>query len=125
MLSREKQGLEKRLQHSTSKLTQIQAELAEEKDLRKALQLNQTSWQVKYKKLENELSELKAAKETEIIDLKEQIRDLMFFLDAQKQIEKSVDRDEIATGRIVMPPSPNSGKPSGSRERGHKGYKKY
>lgn len=118
-LSRDKQALEKRLQHSTNKLSQLQTELTEEKDLRKALQLNQSSWQTKYKKLQDELS----AKETEVTDLKEQIRDLMFFLDAQKQIEESVDREEIATGRIVIPPSPKAGKSSGSR--GNKGHKKH
>lgn len=117
-LSREKQTLEKRLQHSNSKLAQIQTELTEEKDLRKALQSNQVLWQAKYKKLQDELSELKTAKETEITDLKEQIRDLMFFLDAQKQIEQSVDREEIAAGQIVIPSSPKSGKSSGSR--GHR-----
>ncbi|XP_020282126.1 BRCA1-associated protein [Pseudomyrmex gracilis] len=115
-LSREKQTLEKRLQHSNNKLAQIQAELTEEKDLRKALQSNQVLWQAKYKKLQDELSELKTAKETEIADLKEQIRDLMFFLDAQKQIENSTDREEIAAGQIVIPPSPKGGKSSGSRE---------
>ena len=96
--------LDKRLQHSTNKLAQIQTELTEEKDLRKALELNQTSWQIKYKTLQDELS----AKEAEITDLKEQNRDLMFFLEAQKQIDESVDRDEIATGRIVIPSSPKS-----------------
>lgn len=88
-------------------------ELTEEKDLREALQLNQTSWQTKYKTLQDELS----AKEAEITDLKEQNRDLMFFLEAQKQIDESVNRDEIATGRIVIPLSPKSGKSSGSRGR--------
>lgn len=122
-LNRDKQTLEKRLQHSTNKLAQVQAELTEEKDLRKALQLNQTLWQTKYKKLQDELSELKATKEIEITDLKEQIRDLMFFLDAQKQIEESADRDEIAAGRIVIPPSSKNGKSSGSR--GHKSHKKH
>lgn len=111
--------LDKRLQHSTNKLAQIQTELTEEKDLRKALQLNQTSWQAKYKKLQDELS----TKEAEITDLKEQNRDLMFFLDAQKQIDESVDRNEIATGRIVIPSSPKDGKSSGSR--GYKNQKRH
>ncbi|XP_012058743.1 PREDICTED: BRCA1-associated protein [Atta cephalotes] len=111
--NRDKQMLDKRLQHSTNKLAQIQTELTEEKDLRKALELNQTSWQTKYKTLQDELS----AKEAEITDLKEQNRDLMFFLEAQKQIDESVDRDEIATGRIVIPSSPKSEKSSGSRGR--------
>lgn len=123
MLNRDKQTLEKRLQQSINKLTQIQAELTEEKELRKALQLNQTSWQTKYKTLQDELSELKTTKETEIVDLKEQIRDLMFFLDAQNQIEKSADRDEIAAGRIVVPPSSSNEKSSGSRSQ--KGRKKH
>lgn len=111
------------MQHSTNKLSQTQTELTEEKDLRKALQLNQTSWQTKYKKLQDELNELKTSKETEITDMKDQIRDLMFFLDAQQQIEKSVDREEIAAGRIVVPPSPSGGKSSGSR--GHKSHKRH
>ncbi|XP_039312302.1 BRCA1-associated protein isoform X3 [Solenopsis invicta] len=118
-LNRDKQTLDKRLQHSTNKLAQIQAELAEEKDLRKALQSNQTSWQGKCKKLQDELS----TKEAEITDLKEQNRDLMFSLDAQKQIDESIDRNEIATGRIVIPPTPKDGKSSGSR--GHKNQKRY
>ncbi|XP_039312301.1 BRCA1-associated protein isoform X1 [Solenopsis invicta] len=117
-LNRDKQTLDKRLQHSTNKLAQIQAELAEEKDLRKALQSNQTSWQGKCKKLQDELS----TKEAEITDLKEQNRDLMFSLDAQKQIDESIDRNEIATGRIVIPPTPKDGKSSGSR--GHKNQKR-
>jgi len=115
--------LEKRLQNSINKLTQVQTELTEEKDLRKALQLNQTSWQTKCNKLKDELSELKISKEEEIADLKEQIRDLMFFLDAQKQIKESDDRDEIAAGRIVIPPNPKNEKPSGLR--GHKHHKKH
>ncbi|XP_024872142.1 BRCA1-associated protein [Temnothorax curvispinosus] len=110
-LNRDKQTLDKRLQHCTNKLAQIQTELSEEKDLRKALQLNQTSWQAKYKKLQDDV----ATKEAEITNLKEQNRDLMFFLDAQKQIDESADRNEIAAGRIVIPPSPKDGKSSGSR----------
>lgn len=99
--------------------------MTEEKDLRKALQSNQVLWQAKYTKLQEELSELKSAKETEIADLKEQIRDLMFFLDAQKQIEESTDREEIAAGQIVIPPnqSKDERKSSGS-SRGHKSYKR-
>ncbi|XP_077266009.1 BRCA1-associated protein isoform X2 [Temnothorax americanus] len=118
-LTRDKQTLDKRLQHSTNKLAQIQAELSEEKDLRKALQLNQTSWQAKYKKLQDDV----ATKEAEITTLKEQNRDLMFFLDAQKQIDESADRNEIAAGRIVIPPSPKDGKSSGSR--GYKSQKRH
>lgn len=36
------------------------------------------------------------------MDLKEQLRDIMFFLEAQKQIEASDAKDEIAGGKIVI-----------------------
>ncbi|KAG7202365.1 hypothetical protein KM043_018691 [Ampulex compressa] len=114
-VTRDKQSLEKRLQHASSKLIQVQAELTEERELRKALQLNQTSWQAKYKKLQDEMQEFKTTKQAEITDLREQIRDLMFFLEAQKEIEKSVDRDEIATGRIVIAQNSSESKSTNSR----------
>ncbi|XP_066594067.1 BRCA1-associated protein [Prorops nasuta] len=108
LLCKEKQSLEKRLQSSGSKLNQAQSDLSEEKQLREALQLNQTSWQVKHKRLQDEMTELKVSKEAEITDLREQVRDLMFFLEAQKQIENSKDREEIATGHIVIPENQSS-----------------
>lgn len=101
-MTREKQSLEKKLQNSSIKLNQAQSQLAEEKELRQALQMNQLTWQNKHKQLQDEMSELKDKKEAESTDLKEQIRDLMFFLEAQKQIENSAEREEIASGRIVM-----------------------
>ncbi|XP_014211557.1 BRCA1-associated protein [Copidosoma floridanum] len=109
-LTREKLAIEKKLQHSNAKLTQIQAQLAEEKELRKALQDNQTSWQIKHKQLQDEMNVYKEKKETEINELNEQLRDLMFFLEAQKQIENSADKEEIASGRIVIEPSSNNPK---------------
>lgn len=110
-LTREKQVIEKKLQSSTSKLTQAQAQLSEEKELRQALQLNQTSWQIKHKQLQDEMNDMKEKKELEATDLREQIRDLMFFLEAQKQIENSSEREEIASGRIVMEPNPDNKNP--------------
>lgn len=99
---REKQAIEKKFQSSTFKLSQTQAQLAEEKALRQALQHNQSSWQIKHKELQDEMNDLKEKKEVETTDLREQIRDLMFFLEAQKQIENSPDKEEIASGRIVI-----------------------
>ncbi|XP_058794633.1 BRCA1-associated protein [Phymastichus coffea] len=104
VLTREKQALEKKLQNSSTKLSQAQSQLAEEKELRQALQHNQASWQAKHKKLQDEMNEYKEKKESESSDLQEQIRDLMFFLEAQKQIENSAEKEEIASGRIVIGP---------------------
>lgn len=98
---------------------QAQSELSEEKELRKALQLNQTSWQTKHKQLQDELTECKVTKDDEITDLREQVRDLMFFLEAQKQIDNSVDKDEIASGQIIIPETSKTAKQHRS-SRSHK-----
>lgn len=112
--------MEKKLHTLTNKLSQLQSELSEEKELRKALQLNQTSWQTKHKSLQDEMKSYKEAKEAEISDLKEQVRDLMFFLEAQKQIEQSEEKEEIASGRIVIGPSATETKSSSKGRKKHK-----
>lgn len=38
----------------------------------------------------------------EIGELKEQVRDLMFFLEAQNTIDKSVDREDIVNGSVIV-----------------------
>ncbi|KAK0183329.1 hypothetical protein PV327_001380 [Microctonus hyperodae] len=119
-VNREKQILEKKLQHSNLKFNQIQSELKEEKDLREALQQNQISWQSKQKQLQNEYTEYKNIKENEFKDMQEQIRDLMFFLDAQKQIENSSDKNDIAGGTIIVPETSNVVKPTRSRKQHRK-----
>ncbi|XP_001603354.2 BRCA1-associated protein [Nasonia vitripennis] len=118
-LTREKQSIEKKLQNSNAKLTQAQSQLSEEKELRQALQHNQTSWQIKHKQLQDEMNEFKEKKEVETTDLKEQIRDLMFFLEAQKQIENSADREEIASGRIVVGPGSTTPKSKSKKDKKH------
>jgi hypothetical protein len=49
----------------------------------------------------------------------------MFFLEAQKQISESADRDEIAEGRIVIgeaaqPSTPSTGSAKKDRRRRHR-----
>lgn len=45
--------------------------------------------------------------------MKDQLRDVMFYLEAQKKISESTERDEIAEGTIVIAESSssNSNKP--------------
>eukprot|EP00802_Teleaulax_amphioxeia_P007029 Tamp_07035.p1 GENE.Tamp_07035~~Tamp_07035.p1 ORF type:complete len:504 (+),score=106.82 Tamp_07035:818-2329(+) len=47
-----------------------------------------------------------AKKDDEIRDLQDQVRDLMFFLEAQKSVEASDDSEDIRNGQIVMQASP-------------------
>lgn len=69
----------------------------------KALQSNQTSWQSKYTQLETNYRKLQIEKEVEITELKDQIRDLMFYMEAQNTIANSDLKDEIATSSISVP----------------------
>lgn len=56
------------------------ADLMEERQLGKALRKNQEKFQQKISEMEAKYNE----KEKEIVDLKEQLRDLMFFIDAKQ-----------------------------------------
>lgn len=69
----------------------------------KALQSNQTSWQSKYTSLETNYRKYQIEKEGEINELKDQIRDLMFYMEAQNTIANSDLKDEIATSSISVP----------------------
>lgn len=111
--------MEKKIQATSQKLEKTQTELVEEKALRKSLEMNQTSWQTKHKQLSDELIEVKTKKEAEVVDLKEQLRDIMFFFEAQKQIESSDHRDEIAEGRIIVGPEANTSKNSSRASKRH------
>lgn len=95
---KEKQAIEKKMAAMNAKLTTVLRDLAEEKQFSKTLQLNHTSWQTKYANLEKLYKE----KEQEASELKEQVRDLMFYMEAQSTISKSDLKDEIAEGSVSV-----------------------
>lgn len=95
---KEKQALEKKLAAMNARLTTVLRDLAEEKQFSNTLQMNHTDWQTKYASLEKQYKE----KEQEVIDLKEQVRDLMFYMEAQNTISNSELKDEIADGAVTV-----------------------
>lgn len=95
---KEKQALEKKMNAMSARLTKVLRDLAEEKELSKTLQLNHTSWQTKYASLEKQYKE----KEAEVVELKEQVRDLMFYMEAQNTISKSDIKDELVEGSVTV-----------------------
>ncbi|XP_018335142.1 BRCA1-associated protein [Agrilus planipennis] len=117
--NKDKQSLERKVAQQASRLSLITNELNEEKQLGKALRNNQQQWQNKITKLEESLNELKTTKENEIAELKEQIRDLMFYIDAQQVIAKSDNKDEIASGTVTVGEAPQQ-----QSKRKHRGKKK-
>ncbi|EFA05346.2 BRCA1-associated protein [Tribolium castaneum] len=112
-LTKEKLALERKIAQQSVKLNATLNDLNEEKQLGKALRNNQQQWQTK-------LGELQAEKDTmakEITELREQVRDLMFFIDAKQVIEKSDDRDDIAGGTITVGAEPAKNKRKGKKKR--------
>ncbi|XP_046386167.1 BRCA1-associated protein [Ischnura elegans] len=99
---REKQAQERKVQQLSAKLNAIQTELQEEKQMSKGMQHNQSIWHEKFISLEKKFEEQQKEKEKEIQSLKEQLRDIMFYLEAQNQIAQSPDRDDIAGGEVVV-----------------------
>ncbi|XP_030374054.1 BRCA1-associated protein [Scaptodrosophila lebanonensis] len=88
-IQKEKQNLERKLAHHSTKLKEVMKQLTEERELSKALQDNQSSWHTKYKALEQQFNELKHLHDKEVLELKEQLRDVMFFLDTQEKMANS------------------------------------
>jgi BRCA1-associated protein len=112
-LNKEKLALEKKVNQQSLKLTSSLNDLNEERQLGKALRNNQQQWQNKLAKLQEETE----SKDKEIAELKEQVRDLMFFIDAKQVIEKSDEREDIAGGTITVGAEP-------ARPKSKKGKKK-
>ncbi|XP_035893065.1 BRCA1-associated protein [Anopheles stephensi] len=98
-LTKEKNSLERKITQLTSKLSTVLGELAEEKQFGKTLQANQITWQTKFSTLEKQCTE----KEQEIVELKEQVRDLMFYMEAQNTIAGSELKSELVDGTVVLP----------------------
>ncbi|XP_067015276.2 BRCA1-associated protein isoform X2 [Anabrus simplex] len=120
-LTREKQNLDKKLHQVMSRLSSTQAELSDERQMSQALRQNQHEWQKKFSGLEKQFADYKATKDKELQDVREQLQDVMFFLDAQQKISESADRDEIAEGRIVIGEAPQTA----ASGRGHRRRKRH
>lgn len=88
----------------------------------KALRSNQSDWETKCAQLEQKFQKYQTDKEAEIANLKDEIRDLMFYMEAQSAVANSNLKDELkdATIKIVDAPAPAA---SGSSKRG-RGKKK-
>ncbi|XP_038059947.1 BRCA1-associated protein-like [Patiria miniata] len=101
---KEKAGLERKCSQLNSRLNKISAELKEEKEMNRCLRDNQQLWQNKVADLEKKYTEDSKQQQGEINELKEQLRDLMFYLDAQQKIGSTSEdtRQEIQDGQIVI-----------------------
>ncbi|XP_015786948.1 BRCA1-associated protein [Tetranychus urticae] len=103
-LLRDKQTLEKKVGQLTSRLSKVLHDVQEEKEMNKCLAQNQDLWSQKLKQTEQDLKTAIEKKDTEIQELKEQVRDLMFFFEASNKLKdvKEATQEEIEEGQIVM-----------------------
>lgn len=95
-LNKDKSNLEKKLHITSTKLAKIQSELTDERQINKSLGLNQEQFQTKLREAENEVS----TKQKIIVDLEEQLRDLMFFVEARDKLKESV-KDNVVSQQEV------------------------
>lgn len=78
-----------------------------------ALRSNQSGWEAKCLALDEKFKKYEAEKEAEIADLKDQVRDLMFYMEAQNVIGNSELKDEIGTSSVTISnPEPDTSKKS-------------
>lgn len=84
----------------------------------KALRSNQREWELKCAAVEKKFSDYRTEKEQQVSSLKDEIRDLMFYLEAQNTVANSHLKDEIADTSISIsqPPETPGSASSGSKK---------
>ncbi|XP_075983811.1 BRCA1-associated protein [Anticarsia gemmatalis] len=98
-LTKDNKTLEKKLHQVTNKLSTLQNELSEERGLAAALANSQAEWQARAKVREENFVK-------EVSELKEQLRDVMFFVEARGQLQAAGPDIEGATVSVAPPPKP-------------------
>ncbi|XP_074593828.1 BRCA1-associated protein [Brevipalpus obovatus] len=118
-ISKEKASMEKKINQLSTRLGKVFTDLQEEKEISKCLGENQELWSKKLQETEKQLRSLIEKKDQEISELKDQVRDLMFFLEAQNKLKDvaGATEDEIKDSHVVVGSSPSTSKPRRSRKK--------
>ena len=110
-LGKEKANLEKKCAVLQTKLGKMQSELEEEKEINKMLRSNQEVYQTKLKTIEETMLLMNKQKDDEIKELKMELRDLMFYLDAPNQMSKetNLSKEELESSSLsIREPTPSA-----------------
>ena len=110
-LDKEKSKAEKRQTELHIRLTKTMRQLEEEQQMNKSLRQNQIEWQAKVDEIQTKVNDVQTQKDQEIKELQEQIRDLMFYLEAQQKIANSPLCQEIQDGDLVVDSSGTNASP--------------
>ncbi|XP_052423241.1 BRCA1-associated protein-like [Carassius gibelio] len=115
-LTKEKQSIEKKCSQLNNKVLKLGQELREEQEMNRCLRANQTQLQAQLQEEERRGLETAANKDVQIADLQEQLRDVMFYLETQQQIDRmpADARQEIQEGQINIASAPAAPQPGPS-----------
>ncbi|XP_042589206.1 BRCA1-associated protein-like [Cyprinus carpio] len=110
-LTKEKQSLDKKCSQLNNKVVKLSQELREEQEMNRCLRANQTQLQAQLQEEERRAHETAANKDGQIAELQEQLRDVMFYLETQQQIDRmpADARQEIQEGQINIAAAPQPG----------------
>ncbi|XP_062890297.1 BRCA1-associated protein isoform X2 [Mobula hypostoma] len=113
-IMKDKQALERKCSQLNNRVLKLGTELREEQEMNKYLRTNQIQLQAKLKEEEKKLKDTCDEKDRQITEVQEQLRDVMFYLEAQQKInEMPADtRQEIQEGQIniaVASAAPSTG----------------
>lgn len=113
-LEKEKKKYERKVEGLVTKLDLVTKNLNDEKELNKCLQENQKEWVSKVVSSKKELAQCQALHQTQVSELQEQIKDLMFHLQSVDTIANSDMKEDIQAGdlHVVQGDSPSSSKTS-------------
>ncbi|KAI7793582.1 BRCA1-associated protein [Triplophysa rosa] len=115
-LAKEKQSMEKKCSQLNNKIVKLSQELREEQEMNRCLRDNQTQLQAQLQEEEKRSHEGTANKDSQIAELQEQLRDVMFYLETQQQIDRmpADARQEIQEGQINIASAPAAPQPGPS-----------
>lgn len=125
-LTKERQSTEKKCTQLNSRVAKLGQELKEEQEMNRCLRANQVQLQAQLAEEERKGRETGERKDSAIADLQEQLRDVMFYLETQQQIEHLPPeaRAEIQEGQINIAANSTNPVPGPSSGRGRRGRSK-
>lgn len=102
--NKDRQLAEKKAAHLHSRLKTVLHDLQEEREINKSLLENQSVWQKRVATLETQIQDFTASKDKELGELKEQLRDVMFYVEAQQKLQSAVgvSQEELQTGEVIV-----------------------
>jgi len=105
LLQIEKKSFDKKYAQLLQKLQKVTKEKDEFEAFTLAHKENPKLWQDKLNEIEQKLKGELASRDKQILELNEQVRDLMFFLEAQKKIDDA-EKSEIKDGQVITVAAP-------------------